>query len=86
MDALGLQPIIDYLRFFHLPSYPTIIDNEIGKNVSNIDFDWIESIALIKRVVSADVIVGFDIFPDPTNRAQNRIVLGTPETTSVLPL
>lgn len=86
LDALGIEPVIDYLRIFHLPSYPTFIDSETGKNSSSFDYDWIESIADIKRIVSADIIIGFDIFPDPTNRQRNRIVLGTPETTSVLPL
>lgn len=86
MDALGLQPVIDYLNEFHLPIYPTIISAENVDDSAIDKFDWIKSIAEIKMATSADIIVGFDIFPDPTNRTRNRIVLGTPETTSVLPL
>lgn len=84
MDSLGLQPAIDYLQQFHLPSYPSAIETDDSSTIDN--FDWIESIAEIKRITSADIIFGFDIFPDPTNRTRNRIVVGTPETTSVLPL
>lgn len=86
MDALGLQPIIDYLHQFNLPAYPTIIDKSSGKDVAVDDFDWIDCAAEIKRITSADSIIGFDIFPDPTDRMRNRIVLGVPETGSILPL
>lgn len=86
MDSLGLQPTIDYLHQFYLPTYPTAINTEIADGAAIENFNWIESIAEIKRYTSADVIFGFDIFPDPTNRTRNRIVIGTPETTSVLPL
>lgn len=85
MDAIGLQPVIDYLRMFHLPEYPSIIDtNEDVQN--SFEFDWIRSIAEIKRTIGMDILFGFDIFPDPSNRTNNRIVIGAPEADSVLPL
>lgn len=84
MDTLGLQPILDYLQQFKLPKYPSIIDKAIGKDVSAADeFDWIVTAAEIKRITTADSIVGFDIFPEPTDRSRNRIVLGVPETGSI---
>lgn len=87
MDSLGLQPVIEYLEMFHLPDYPSILDKDVNSNkTTDENFDWIESIALIKKYFGMDVIIGFDIFPDPTNRTSNRIVLGTPETTALLPL
>lgn len=86
MDANGLKPVVDYLSKLHLPNYPSILYQEISANKSTAEFDWIQSVAAIKRIFGADVIVGFDVFPDPTNRTRNRIVLGTPETDSVLPL
>lgn len=86
MDAKGLRPVIDYLTKLHLPDYPSILLKEIDADKSPATFDWIQSIAAIKRIFGADVIIGFDIFPDPTNRTRNRIVLGTPETDAVLPL
>lgn len=89
MDAVGLQPVIDYLRMFHLPEYPTFIDNKNNNNEEAhkpLEFDWIRSIAEIKKTIGMDILFGFDIFPDPSNRTKNRIVIGAPETNSVLPL
>ena len=89
MDAIGLQPVIDYLRIFHLPEFPTFIDEKNGNNEENHDsfkFDWIRSIADIKRTIGMDILFGFDIFPDPSNRTRNRIVIGAPDTNTVLPL
>lgn len=86
MDANGLRPVFKYLSKLHLPNYPSILYKEIDADKAPAQFDWIYSVAAIKRIFGADVIIGFDIFPDPTNRTRNRIVLGTPETDSVLPL
>lgn len=86
MDAIGLQPVIDYLRMFHLPEYPSIIDTNNNQEDSSFQFDWIRSIAEIKRTIGMDILFGFDIFPDPSNRTNNRIVIGSPEADSVLPL
>lgn len=84
MDALGLRPILDYLAILHLPNYPSILKNSTNNN--DYEFNWVKTIATIKKVFGGDIIFGFDIFPDPTNRTNNRLVLGTPETGSVLPL
>lgn len=89
MDAIGLQPVIDYLRMFHLPEFPSFIDDKNNHNDENrkpFEFDWIRSIAEIKRTIGMDILFGFDIFPDPSNRTRNRIVIGAPEADSVLPL
>lgn len=88
MDKLGLQPVIDYLKKFRLPSTPTILnvtDNHVVQYL-NYSFDWVQSIAVIKKQFGGDLIIGFDIFPDPTNRTIMRIVVGTPETETILPL
>lgn len=88
MDAIGLQPVIDYLRMFHLPEYPSFIDTSNNQDDARkpFEFDWIRSIAEIKRTIGMDILFGFDIFPDPSNRTNNRIVIGAPEADSVLPL
>lgn len=86
MDELGLQPVIDYLEMFHLPPYPSILMRDVDANSTAKKFNWIKTIALTKKIYGGDILIGFDIFPDPTNRTLNRLVLGTPETTSLLPL
>lgn len=85
MDTLGLRPLLDYIKLVNLPETPSILKNETASNRSD-DFNWIRTIALIKRTFGADIIFGFDIFPDPSNKSINRLVLGTPESGSVLPL
>lgn len=86
MDELGLLPVIDYLEMFHLPPYPSILRPDVDANSTSKKFNWIKTIALTKKIYGGDILIGFDIFPDPTNRTLNRLVLGTPETTSLLPL
>lgn len=83
MDTNGLKPVLNYLSQVHLPNYPSILDTPSDTDKP---FDWVETVATVKRIFGADIVIGFDIFPDPTNRLINRIVLGTPETESVLPL
>lgn len=85
MNTLGLKPVQNYLKQFLLPNYPTIL-NVTNVNYTNYKFDWINSIAMIKKFFGADFIIGFEILPDPSNRTINRLVFGTPETGSDLPL
>lgn len=53
---------------------------------SDLQFDWIKSIAKIKRSLGADKIIGFEIFPDPKNRSANFLAIGSPSTENELPL
>lgn len=83
MNKAGLEVVTDYLAEFHLPRFPTILN--VSDN-SNYKFDWVKSVATIKKLFEADLIVGFDVFPDPVNRSINRIAIGAPESGSMLPL
>lgn len=88
MDKMGLQPVFDYLKKFRLPTTPTILnvtENHFVKYL-NYSFDWVQSIGVLKRYYGGDLIIGFDVFPDPTNRKTMRIVVGTPESDTILPM
>ncbi|XP_050087390.1 neprilysin-1 [Anopheles aquasalis] len=88
MDRLGYGPVFKYLKQFHLPPYPSILNVTNTTNESNLDgygFDWIRSLAKIKQMLGMDVFIGFDVYPDPQHRDYNRLVLGTPESGSDLP-
>lgn len=88
MDKLGVQPVFDYLKKFRIPTTPTILnvtENNLVKYL-NYTFDWVQSIAILKKQFGGDFIIGFDIFPDPRNRTTMRIVVGTPESETILPL
>ncbi|CAD6994688.1 unnamed protein product, partial [Ceratitis capitata] len=90
LDKRELEPLIKYLRIFELPllpsgfnvSLPATVFRKYGEDEK---FDWLRSLVLIKKNLGMDLVVGFDIFPDPVNRTINRIALGTPETDSALP-
>lgn len=84
MNKLGLNVILKYLIEFNLSKFPAILN--ITKPNKFYKFNWIKSVALIKRSFEADLIVGVDIFPDPLNRSINRIAIGAPETGTQLPL
>ncbi|GAB0092734.1 neprilysin [Sergentomyia squamirostris] len=84
MDKLGLQPIYKYLKMFNLPIIPTIL-NITDVDYSTYTFDWIKSVAAIKRYFGMDVMIGFDLMPDPENRSVFRMAIGTPEMDTGIP-
>lgn len=85
MDSLGLRPVTKYLKMYNLPEIPAFL-NLTGVNYDTYNFDWITSIVKVKRSLGADLLIGFDVFPDPVNRSVNRVAIGTPESSSELPL
>ncbi|XP_029409341.2 neprilysin-4 [Bactrocera dorsalis] len=90
LDKRELEPLIYFLRKFELPLLPsgfnvTLPEEVTRKYGEESKFNWLRSLVLIKKNLGMDLIVGFDIFPDPVNRTINRIALGTPETDSSLP-
>ncbi|XP_055715890.1 endothelin-converting enzyme 2 [Phlebotomus papatasi] len=84
MDKIGLKPIYKYLKMFNLPIVPTIL-NLTEVDYSTYNFDWIKSVAAIKRYFGMDVMVGFDLMPDPENRSVYRMAIGTPEVDTGIP-
>lgn len=75
IKEIGLQPIIDYLRMVHLPELPLLLMTT-NQNTSQ-EFDWIRSIAKIKRTIGIDIIFGFHIIP--LNRSKTRVILSEPK-------
>ncbi|XP_055645400.1 endothelin-converting enzyme 2-like [Toxorhynchites rutilus septentrionalis] len=84
MDALGYDYVFTLLNDMYLPSYPTIL-NLTAVDYESYDFDWIRSLAKVKQLLGMDILIGFDVFPDPRNRDYNKLALGTPEAASDLP-
>ncbi|KAH8382417.1 hypothetical protein KR009_003389 [Drosophila setifemur] len=92
LDKRDLEPLVGYLLRFGLPLLPTSLNLTLGSgskyaaDVGNATtYDWLKSLVAIKQHLSMDLIIGFDVFPDPFNRTINRIALGTPETDSAFP-
>ncbi|KAL7727927.1 hypothetical protein ACLKA6_019488 [Drosophila palustris] len=89
LDERNLDPLVDYLRRFKLLLLPSALNLTLSSSakyeMGNISFNWLDTIVAIKRHLSLDLIIGFDVFPDPMNRTLNRIALGTPESDSAFP-
>lgn len=92
LDKRDLEPLINYLLRFGLPVLPSALNLTLGSGskyateAANVKYNWLQSIVSIKQHLTMDLIIGFDVFPDPFNRTINRIALGTPETDSAFPL
>lgn len=91
LEEREMEPLVHFLKEFKLPLIPSglnlTLSPESAKKYNTIEkFNWLDSVVLIKKYLGMDLIIGFDIFPDPLNRTINRIALGTPETDSALPL
>lgn len=91
LEVREMEPLVHFLNEFKLPLIPsglniTLSPENAKKYETKEKFNWLESMVMIKKHLSMDLIIGFDIFPDPFNRTINRIALGTPETDSALPL
>ena len=89
MDRLGYGPVFKYLKQFQLPPYPSLLNVTEGPASATFQgygFDWVKSLAKIKQLLGMDIFIGLDVYPDPRHRDYNRLVLGTPESGSDLPL
>lgn len=85
MDTLGLQPVLDYLKVFSLPIQPTIL-KLTQTDYNNYNFDWVTTVAKIKKTLGSDLLIGFDIFADLKNNTVKRLAFGSPDSGSMLPL
>lgn len=82
-DKRQFGPLFQFLKDYNLPPVPTIISS--SENSDN-QFDWIKSIVKIKKSLGADKLIGFEIFPDPKNRTNKYLAIGSPSTENDLPL
>ena len=82
-DKLRFGPLFRLLKEYNLPKIPKLINDP---KAADIQYDWIKSIVKIKRSLGADKLIGFEIFPDPKNRSQQFLALGSPDSENDLPL
>lgn len=82
-DKLHFNPLFNFLKDFNLPKIPTMI---VDPQTTELQYDWVKSIVKIKRSLGADKLIGFEIFPDPKNRSEKFLALGSPTQESDLPL
>lgn len=82
-DKLEFQPLFHFLKLYNLPKIPTMLTNP---DAENYEFDWIKTIVNTKKSLNADKLIGFEIFPDPKDRKQNYLAIGSPSQDNDLPL
>lgn len=82
-DKLSFDSLFRLLKEYNLPRIPTMISNPTATDV---EFDWIKSIVKVKRSLGVDKLIGFEIFPDPKNRSEQFLALGSPSQENELPL
>lgn len=82
-DKLHFAPLFRFLKEYNLPRVPSMIIDPLATGAK---FDWVKSIVKIKRSLGTDKLIGFEIFPDPKNRSEKFLALGSPTQESDLPL
>ncbi|XP_026482429.1 membrane metallo-endopeptidase-like 1 [Ctenocephalides felis] len=100
LEDLSYAPIVNYLHSIQMPAVPTyfldkvdvtnmfsnltnyVMNNE-GAYITN--FDWIITCAAHKRLSTADLLIGFAVYPHPMNGSRTIMLVGSPENTNPLP-
>ncbi|XP_055301165.1 endothelin-converting enzyme homolog [Sitodiplosis mosellana] len=78
----GKKLVEEYLsKRFGLPDILSMIIE--GKSISFDGFDWITTIAKVKKTLDIDIIFEFDIIPHPTNVNQKEFKFGKPASEAV---
>ncbi|KAJ4446787.1 hypothetical protein ANN_13485 [Periplaneta americana] len=80
LDAQGLEPMFRFLRDIGMSVRPVLSDEP-----DTTPFHWVPIAVEAKRRVFQDLLVGFGVYPQNTNRTVNRLSLGTPNVRSPLP-
>jgi hypothetical protein len=80
LDSQGLEPMFQILRDIGMQVRPSL-QNETTQE----PFNWVPVAVRTKRLVMQDLLVGFSITPQNTNRTILRLKLGTPDVRSPLP-
>lgn len=86
--------MLDYLRLFALPTVPRILNISLNASLvpppaadeQQATFDWVRTAAIIRRTLGSELLVGFAIVPNPTNRTVKLLAFGEPASGSMLPL
>jgi hypothetical protein len=80
LDSQGLEPMFQFLREIGMRVRPPFHE-EVAKE----PFNWVPIAVQTKRLLFQDLLVGFSIYPQNSNRTIQRLTLGTPDVRSPLP-
>jgi hypothetical protein len=80
LDLQGLEPMVQFLRDIGMQVRPPH-----RKEATQEPFNWVPIAVQTKRLLYQDLLVGFSIYPQNTNRTIQRLTQGTPDVRSPLP-
>jgi hypothetical protein len=80
LDSQGLEPMFQILRDIGMQVRPAL------RNETNQEpFNWVPIAVKTKRRVFQDLLVGFSVYSQNSNRTIQRLTVGTPDIRSPLP-
>lgn len=94
MDSVGYAPVETFMQKIGFPAVPRFFTKQQQQASSR----WESStkgdsggsaaklLGRIKRYYGKDILIGWDVYPDPRNRTAFRMAVGTPEASGGLPL
>jgi hypothetical protein len=80
LDSQGLEPMFQFLRDIGMQVRPPL-----QTEATQQPFNWVPIAVRTKRFLYQDLLVGFSIYPQNSNRTIQRLALGTPDIRSPLP-
>lgn len=95
MDSVGYEPVETFMQKIGFPAVPQFFTDvppsKRNKDSSNSDngggvVSAGKLLGRIKRYYGKDILIGWDVYPDPRNRTAFRMAVGTPEPNGGLPL
>lgn len=86
MDMVGYAPVETFMQKIGFPAVPLFfVANKVQLRQRR-QVDAARLLGRIKRYYGKDILIGWDVYPDPRNRTAFRMAVGTPEASGGLPL
>lgn len=90
MNKAGFAAVANLMRKIGFPAVPRFFTNSspgtATRGQRNNGTATAKLLGRIKRFYGKDIMIGWDVYPDPRNRSSYRMAVGTPETSGGLPL
>lgn len=84
MNSAGYVAVEHFMRKIGFPTVPQFFTGD-AESFNN-GTATAKLLGRIKRYYGKDILIGWDVYPDPRNRSAYRMAVGTPEPNGGLPL
>lgn len=86
MDGVGYAPVEMFMQKIGFPAVPRFFLAKQAQSTKGSVVSAPKLLGRIKRYYGKDILIGWDVYPDPRNRTAFRMAVGTPEASGGLPL